>query len=360
MTKIKHNASKSDDIKLNNTPSDGNIFDASSSKQAVLLESKEVSLSPQNKDKPKRDKKKTFLHELKTIGILMFMGIFIGSGLGVWYFNSELRIDVNYNIDPTPYLYNINSVMNKTLGLQEDEHENFLNIAKSQGKTPAHFTPAQNFALAEYHASLANTWTAIGEGEIATVITQSLYSEKKYNGEKATFVNISISSLVKVAKCYELYDGANMVGVFNGSNPQKDHATWNEGGEKTISDFKSEMGVLPNAIQPYIISDKTITKGNSVDNVVYDDLTGNYSFTIELDTVASVLYYVNQVKATGGLQAYPKFHKITQTITIDGDWNLVSIEVKDSYDAIVGIKASCKGVLKTYYTFNQPDIEMPV
>lgn len=369
MTKNKNdlNASQSEDIELNNSPNDGALFatshlDDDEGGQAVVLQNRKTKKNDDNTnhDKKASFKKGTFIRQLRTIGILIFLGIFTGCGLGVWYFNTELRIDVDYSIDPTPFLYNIDQVMSSTLGItSENEYSNFATTAQSQGKKPTDFTPAENFALAEYHASLASTWTAIGEGQINTVITQSLYSEKKFNGEKSTFVNISISSMVKVAKCFELYKDSNTVNVFNGSNPQATTATWNAGGTKSTDEFKKEMGLLPNAIQPYIISDKTITSGNEKSNVVYDDINGTYSFTIELDTVKSVLYYVNQVKSTGGLQSYPKFHSIVQTITIDKDWNLVSIEINDSYDAIVGIKASCKGYLKNHYTFNQP-VEMPV
>lgn len=359
MTKNKNdfNATSSEDIQINDIKED---LANQNNGHAIILESKKTE-QKQAPEKKKKRRGQTLLHELRTMGILMFLGIFVGCGLGVWYFNSELRIDVNYDIDPTPYFYDIASIMNSTLGItNEDEFENFLSQANSQGKKPTDFTPAENFALAEYHSSLASSWTAIGYGEIQTVLTQSLYSEKKYNGEKATFVNISMSSLVKVAKCYEYFDNASSVNVFNGQDPQKDTATWNASGEKSVSEFKNEMGNLPNVIQPYIISDKTIIDGNDKSNVVYDDLTGNYSFTIKLDTVSSVLYYVRQVKATGGLGEYPKFYSIEQTITIDKDWNLVSIEIKDKYDAIVGIKASCTGYLKNYYTFNDPSLEMPV
>lgn len=363
MTNLKNdlNANRSDDIKLNNSSNDDDFFDTTNEGQAVELKNKRKETSQKKDGESKSYKKQTFLKQLRTLAILVFLGIFTGCGLGVWYFNTELRINVDYNIDPTPYLYNINSIMSQTLNISNaSEFSNFVSIAHSQGKKPTDFTPAQNFALAEYHAQQANTWTAIGEGKISTIVQQSMYSEKKYNGEKATFVNISVSDIVAVAKCFEYYNGENAVNVFNGSNPKSNTATWTETSSQTTDEFKANMGNLPNAIQPYIISDKTIVDGNTKENVVYDNLSGTYSFTIQLDNLTSALYYARQVKATGGLGAYPVFHSIIQTITIDENWNLISIEVKDRYDAIVGIKVECSGYLKTYYTFNNPNIEMPV
>lgn len=359
MTKINNdlNASKSDDIKLNTPSDDDELFRATKNENIIVLENKS-----QEKEKPKKSyKKQTFIKQLRTLGILTLLGIFTGSGLGVWYFNNELRINVDYDIDPTPYHYNISSIMAETLNINdESQFANFVEVAKSQGKKPTDFTPAQNFALAEYHAKQAKAWTAIGNGNISTIVQQSLYSEKKYNGEKATYVNISVSSVVAVSKCYEYFNNADHVNVYNGSNLTANSATWTETTPQSTKDFKDAMGNLPNVIQPYIISDKTITDGNTKENVKYDQSSNNYSFTIQLDNVTSVLYYARQTKATGGLGAYPVFHSIIQTIEIDSEWNLVSIEVKDKYDAIVGIKVECSGYLKNYYTFNDTSIEMPV
>lgn len=365
MTKNKKDltAQKSEDIELNNQPDAGNVFLESKTTEEVEVLERENSKNEDSSKKKKKMsfKKKTLMHQLKTLGALMLMGVFTGCGLGVWYFNTELRNDTNYDIDPTPYQYDINAVMSNNFNItNQNDYATFVETATSQGKTPLDLTPADNFALAEYHASLASSWTAIGEGQINTIITQSLYSEKKFDGNKYTFVNISISSMVKVAKCYEYIKGAKDVVSYTGASPQSTSATWNKDATKIANaDFKEQMGNLPNAIQPYLISDKTITNGNTKENVIYDELSQSYSFTIELDTVNSVLLYAHQVKSTGGLQTYPKFNSIIQTITIDKDWNLISIEIKDKYDAVVGIKASCTGYLKNYYTFNQP-VEMPV
>lgn len=362
MTKNKDelNATSSENIKLNTSSADDDLFVTSNDEQAIVLENKKTKMAKEEKPKRNGSKKQTFLKQLRTIGVLMLLGIFSGCGLGIWYFNSELKVNIDYDIDPTPYLYDISSIMKNSLGIEDESNfSNFVDTAKAKSIKPSDLTPAQNFALAEYKAQQANTWTAIGYGEISTIVQQSIYSEKKFDGEKATFVNISMSSIVKVAKCYEYFNDATSVNVYNGSNPQKDSATWSKASPKTTSEFKDKMGNLPNAIQPYIISDKTIIEGNTVDNVIYDSSNGNYSFTIELDTVTSVLRYVRQVRETGGLGAYPIFHSIIQTITIDEDWNLVSIKIKDNYDAIVGFKVQCSGYLDTYYSFNKSDIQMP-
>ena len=47
--------------------------------------------------KPKKVyQKSTFKHKMKVIGCLAALGVFTGSGLGVWYFNTALKSNVDY------------------------------------------------------------------------------------------------------------------------------------------------------------------------------------------------------------------------------------------------------------------------
>ena len=56
----------------------------------------------------------------------------------------------------------------------------------------------------------------------------------------------------------------------------------------------------------------------------------------------------------------PEFKNITQTIVIDENWNLISIDVSESYSAVAfGMKVSCSGTLKTTFTYNC-DVTFPV
>lgn len=355
--------SDQDNAFLRNGKSNANVVlelhDDEYADDITILEDKSSKQKPK-KEKIKKEKsfkKQTLLKQLRTLGILLVLGVFTGSGLGVWYYNTELRMDINYDLNADDYKYDINAVMSESFGISNSaDNDKFLEKAQEQGKTPLDLSAANNFAIAEYHASLASSWSAVGEGQIKTIITQSMYSEKKFDGEKYTFVSISNSSMVKVANCDEFIKGGKNVSSYSGKNSTANSAEWSKNKEQSLEDYLDAVGTSPTAIQPYIISDKTIL---SASEISYDAEQNHYTFTIELDTVTSVINYVKQVKFTGGLQSYPKFNKISQTITIDGEWNLVSIEINDQYDAVVGIKASCTGYLKNYYTFNQP-IEMPV
>lgn len=311
------------------------------------------------KEKEKIYEKKTFSKKMKTLAILLALGIFTGSGLGVWYFNVALRSNVDYSaINPSDYIQDVDETLKNNFNItSESDKENWVEIAKSQGKTPADLSVADNFVLAEYNVSLANSFIAIGNGNVNTLgIAQSVYSSKKYDGNKYTFESIS-KGKPSVAICDSYVKNSTKVSIYNGSDINSDgtNATWNYENDMTIKDYLAMVGNLPSAVQPYIISSKTIIESS---DITYEN--GLYTFTIDLDPINSVLNYVYQVKRTGGLSALPEFKNITQTIVIDENWNLISIDVSESYSAVAfGMKFSCSGTLKTTFTYNC-DVTFPV
>ena len=150
------------------------------------------------------------------------------------------------------------------------------------------------------------------------------------------------------------------VSVIKGTKIQPTSAVWN--GAKTDytrDEFKKLAGSLPSSLNPYIISTKTVLNNN----VSYEVSTSEegkklYTFTIQLDPIASVINYVKQVKMTSGLSGYPAFDDITITYTIDEDWNLVTTDILEHYVVFYIAKAPCTGTLKTDYKFNI-DVKLP-
>lgn len=317
-----------------------------------------LKITTKKNGKPKKIVKKSFKQRMRTLGILIVLGVFTGSGLGVWYFNSVLRPNVNYSeYNVSDYIVYADEILEEVYGISLNQ-ENWLEVAKSSDKfNPSFLTPSQNFILAEYNATLADSFHAEGEGLVATIATQTVYSEKNYDGNRYTFESIS-KGLMSIAICSAMDKGASVVQLYKGSDIQTNDAVWGQPVTYSDDDYIELAGSTPDAIQPYIISDKTIL---SQTEVMYDEETGYYSFTLELDPVTSVLRYARQVKQTSGLSSYPEFNTVTQTITIDENWNLVSIDVHETYSVVAfGIPASCSGTLLTYYEFNVDDVVLPV
>ncbi len=294
--------------------------------------------------------KTTWTHKMKVLAILAVLGVFTGSGLGVYYFNNFLRANVNYlQYNPSDYIANIDDIFAKRFAINTDEQkENWLQIAKDNNTTPSDLTPVDNMLLAEYNAKKASSYEIVGTGSVATIATQTVYSERKFDGEAYAFQSIS-KGMLTVATCDYMKGGKN-VEIYNGANVKVDGADWNYSQTITLADYKNMAGTSPSDIQPYIISDKTVISST---DVVYDEATGLYSFTLSLDPITSVLLYYKQVRRSGNLEGDPEFEYIHLSITIDENWNFVSSAFEEKYTAIkFGLPNKCVGTLNSTYKFN--------
>lgn len=313
--------------------------------------------------KKKTYEKTTWAHKMRMLGVLLVLGAFTGSGLGVWYFNSYLRSSVNYwDYVASDFEVSVNEVFkdNDISATDKDKLDWLDNI---NGRTPCDFTPAENFILAQYNLTQAKTYIIDGVGSVkSTGVTQSIISRKKFNGTYYTFESISpskISFIDDIILC-DVYRGKGEVEIYTSKNTKPTSKDWKYSNKMLEENYIMESGTLPSSITPYIISEKTVIKGtNSKESVIYNEEEETYSFTMKLDPIKSVLNYAKQVKRTGGLGSFPEFENVTFSVVMDGNWNLISFSIKENYSAVKGIRAKCTGVLNYTVTING-EVEMPV
>lgn len=302
--------------------------------------------------------KKTWKQRMRTLGILTFLGVFTGSGLGVWYFNTMLRSNVDYsNLVASDYIDAYSDVFNRSLNIAEPQNStSWVQEAQANGITPLSLNPVDNFLLAEYNANQAQTFTAIGNGLVSTIAKQPIYSAKKYDGNKYSFESVS-SGIVTVASCDVYNKKTNKIEQYSSNGGSGENTKWKYNSDISPEEYQSVVGTLPSDIQPYIISSKTVLSSSEVTE---DEETGFYTFTLVLHNIYSVINYAKQVKKTGGLSAYPEFSSIQQEITIDSNWNLIEINVREEYSAVaMGMKVGIVGTLDTFFKFNI-DVTLPV
>ena len=332
-------------------------------KKKKLLSQKEKEKLEKEKQRLKNEleereyQKGTFKKNIRALAILLILAIFTGSGLGVWYFNAVLKSTVIYsNYLVSDYLPDVNTTFAK-LGINnENDKSNFLEIAQSQNIDPlsTRLNVLDNYLLALYNAENAKTYSAIGKGLVSTIASQSVYSAKTFDGEKYSFESISVG-LVKVATKEEMNKGENIVYLSTGSSIITNDdgsmsATWEAEKTLTSQEYKELTGSYVNTISPYIISDSTIL---NIESSTIKNNDGTYSFTLQLHPVYSVLNYYKQVKRSGGLEADPVFTSIVQTITIDENWNFISIDTEEKYTAVkFSMGAKCTGTLHTEFLFD--------
>ena len=310
----------------------------------------------ENERKEKEYQKGTFKKNMRALAILLVLGVFTGSGLGVWYFNSVLKSNVDYSAyNVGDYLPDYDAPFEKLGITSEEDKEDFVNIANENQITPLSLSALDNFLLALYNAERATSYSAIGIGNVSTISPQSIYSAKYFDGETYTFESISVG-LLQVATKDELKKGENIVTINSGSSiTQNDDgsmtAQWSPDQTISLKEYKDLTGNYLYTLNPYIISEKTILNYDQVTVSANED--GSYSFTFELHPIYGVLNYYKQVKRSGSLEADPVFTSISQVITIDDEWNFVSFDTTESYTAVkFSMGAKCTGSLHTEFQFN--------
>jgi len=326
------------------------------------------------KTKEKRRKKTkktyehtTFAHKMRVLAVLLVLGIFTGSGLGVWYFNFELRTDFNpFDYIAADYIQDINYTFEKNnISATTSQGLGWVEIAKNKGLTPADLTPADNYVLAEYNTSIANSYLIDGYGLVVAMgQDQKITSRKKKKGNVYTFESISpaeglIANFVSdIILCDKYTANTDYIELYSSKSTKPNKGDWKRGETLSKEDYANLSGGLPNTISAYIVSEKTVNN-NKKENVIYNKEDDTYTFTMKLNKQLSVINYAKQVKRTGGLGSYPEFEFINFTATIDSDWNLISFTIEEQYKAVKGISVICKGKLDYAVTINN-EIELPV
>ncbi len=308
------------------------------------------------KKKKKNYEKTTFAHKMGVLGVLLVLGIFTGSGLGVWYFNVNLRSNVDYgSILISDYQANIDDVLAKQ-NVPLSDKKNWTNYMLD--KTPNDLSPIDNYLLAEYNATLANSFLFTGRGQaVAMGVKQTVYSLRRYNGDYYSFESISKGTLtVANLDVYRPKENLHKVDIYTGRNATVDNADWYYNSSITDDEYYDMTGGMPNGVTAYIISEKTV----KTSDFVYNNELETYTITFELDPTYGALLYYKEVRRTGGLEADPEFYSIKFIATIDKDWNLISTEVFESYKAVkFGMGITTNGTIKIDYQFNLPDVKMP-
>ncbi len=340
---------------------------ASQTKKEKVLSEKAEERKAKREAKKAAYKKTTFKHKLKVMGILSVLGIFTGSGLGVWYFNFSLKSNVDYSQagNPDDYIQSVDDTLSRNFeGIDLTNAKAWVSYAQGMGKTPADLSPVDNFVLSQYNIVNANSYSVIGEGNISAntfglVVDQFMYSEKKFDGEKYSFVSISPDTtgmVGDVAVCDVLAKGGNSIVSYKGEIIEGNRsANWAYNTTYSKDEHRAMNGVRVDDIQPYLICEETIVSSSEITM----DEDGNYVFTLELDTIKAVLNYIKQVQRTGGLSSYPEFKSLQTTFTITPDWQLVKMKIVEVYKAVkIGVSPTITATINFDFTINEP-IELP-
>lgn len=275
---------------------------------------------------------------IKIILILMFGFIAIAGGLLV----GKIIVGKFDTFDPTKYT-------------AESYIESPQNVALWSSKNINELTPTQIFCVAESNILKCENYSIKTKGYdgedkgvvIALGVRQDLYGYRYRNGNKGYFDYFSTSSLATVVKKTEFLFGDDKYYCYEGSM-NGDNTNWEIKKTESGSDFfsseeyKAMTGCDAENPIDYIVSTKTVTSEQT------NGKEGNiYSYTLILDTKASVLNYVKKMDYMSGF-GYPKFNSVELQFEVDENMNFQNIRINESYK-VIGMDANSKYKMEFEY-----------
>lgn len=243
----------------------------------------------------------------------------------------------------------------------------------------------KSFIAAENNFSSATSFDILSNGIVDTIVTQSVYSRKIFDGEKVFIEQIS-DGIVAVAdrfiytpSKYILEDASTHIvrakGKLSGTKTIEDYLTCNSNckhGNKnayvynttydnssattmTEEEYLETLGSMPLSPIPYIISKATVLSCENF-NIIGSGEDARYTFTINLHSGASVLNYVKQMKTVSGLSSYPNFTEVTFNVSLqmlNGKVMFDYICITEKYSVAYGsLTPKCTGTLHQRFLFN--------
>lgn len=365
--KIENNPQTINDVTLSGDAKDN----LETNQNTSIAETKEVDSKTRKKKGIKKPTKKiSWKKRLFNLSVITVLGVVTGSVLGSWYFKTALTPQVDYSsytdADIAKLQDNIDDILLTATGkanLSEADKKDWVTIAKSNEMSPEKLSPSQNAQLALFNITLADNYTAIGNGLVSTIASQTVYSERTFDGTNYQAISISLGTFAKVALKSTMQVDSDKVLHHTGNVISATEGSWENGKVEnyTKKGFIEFAGGLPSSISSYIISSKTVLNENEIQTNKMQDENGKtlYKFTMPLHKVEGVLLYVRQMRMMSGLTSLPEFIDVENTFTIDEDWNLVQIDVKEHYTQIaMGVKATCEGTLSTTFKINEKEEEV--
>lgn len=263
-----------------------------------------------------------------------------GVGLGIYFGMGYLVPNVNYNYSAEALEDDIDALMKKYERSNGDISQfkpyELVNIS------------TRKYADSQYHYSVVDGWVN-ASGIVQTIKGTSIKNDTDYFNE-----SISASSLVKVARRFYQND-MDVVEVYHGTSIQNGaSATWNESPNETLTskEYEETWGKTLQRTSIYVVSSKTVLNSQLTTN---DD--GNYSVTVELDPVLSVIRYVKQMKSMSSLDRYPKFSEVNIEFEIDKNLTLLKTTVHEKYEVFkLGLHKSDSVIEEAFYYDQQIDI----
>ena len=231
-------------------------------------------------------------------------------------------------------------------------------------KSKSSVLPANAYVMAEWQllqqSGLVESYTIDGGGSVRAKVsgivqTQGVKKTVEKTAETMTINNIT-AGLISTAEKTVQHISEQTIDSYVTSTVDKDTlvATYKGTPTKTyelatdddLAVFRKEYGITPYAFVPYLVSDKTVTKGSYLGEV-----DGGYKYQITLDNITGVVNYVQYMMHTSGLNRAPTFYELTITFIVDENYRFKQMDIYERYQMYyLGLPAECES--QTSYTYS--------
>lgn len=283
-------------------------------------------------------KKTTLINIISVCMVGVISGLAVGLYFGPTY------------VDPNRYNYDVSILKDDVAEIRKE----------AQTKTPEQLGATKCCVLAFDNTFNSPKVRVDGVGYVKAMgVKQTINALTIRVDNQMFYENVSISSVVKAMNRYYVngdeikHHGGSINGNYVEWNIQHDNTS--EDSIKTMTDYKAQYGSTMNEYMTYIVSSKTVVRASEV--TVNDD--GNYVFSLTLDKTKSVVNYVKNMKATGGLSGYPDFtHNPEISIVMDSNFRILTFTSYEKYTVSIGISAKSEGTLTNTFSYDE-DFEIP-
>lgn len=246
----------------------------------------------------------------------------------------------------------------KSTDLTEPDNVEITKLAPpDDGSLPTAHTCAENLAYISYVFGSQTQYHSYSYGvTAASIATQTTRNFRDYKDGVLITTDLTYSSMVKngTQTCTVVNEEGESEVYFRVSgapeaNTLPSEASWSEEAPLIFNErsYHYTYGLLPTELFNYIVNEQNIIDSQPVQA----NPDGTYTQSFTLDPVASTYYYQFGMKTRGGLSGYPEFESIQFSVTFDGDWRILSADMREVAKVNKGVVVTSVSDFSTEYWY---------
>ena len=222
--------------------------------------------------------------------------------------------------------------------------------------------PANAYVMAEWQllqqSGIVDSYSVVGTGSVRAKVsgieqTQKVKKTVEKNADTMIVNNIT-KGLISTAEKSVLDISDNKISSYvtksvndalepgYSENPTKTYDLNTE-----YDDFRKEYGITPYAFFPYLVSIKTVEKGEYL-----GEQDGGHKYRITLNNITGVVNYVQYMAHTSDLKRLPTFYNLTIIFVVDNDYRFLSADVEEKYQVYyLGLPADTESAIHFDFSY---------